>query len=165
MTHPDFVGCIQIRPALNDAEQSVLLELLDSDGTLRGTPTGRGDTTVPFARLAWEACPDGCCLEWNGEEDSKWMLESLRFVVDHLLRPGAKAEGHPRFAGFTFDHVLSGAVVGRSPWERGTRFVMVTDNAVTGRVVPQPCGVPMARPLAQRGKRPDNVIVFRPRRA
>lgn len=166
MTHPDFIGRIQVRPALNEAELGFLFELLDSDGTLRGTPTGRGDVDVPFARLAWEVCREGCCLEWNGEEDSKWMLESLRFVVDHLLRPGAKAEGHPTFAEFTFDHVLSGAVMGRGPGERATRFVTVTDNVVAGRTVPEPCDVPTARPLTQRSrKRPDNVIEFRPRRA
>ena len=167
MTSPDFSGCLQVRPALNDAEQSALLALLDSDGTLRGTPTGRGDTTVPFARLAWEVCPEGCCLTWNSEEDSRWMQETLRFVVDHLLRRGAKGEGHPSCRGFTFDHVLNGAVVGRAPWERGTRFVTVTDNLVSGGVLSRPCGVPPARPLATRSgtKRPDNVIVFRPRRA
>ena len=162
----DFIGCIQVRPPLNEVERGYFLELLDSDRTLRGTPTGRGDHDVPFARMGWEVCGDGCCLEWDATaEDARWMVETLRFVVDHLLRPGAKAEGHPRYADFTFDHVLSGAVVGRSPWERRTQFVTVTDNVVTGRALPQPCGGPQPRPLAQRGKRPDNVIVFRPRRA
>lgn len=163
----DFIGRIQVRPPLNDAEHSFLLELLDSDRTLRGTPTGRGDPTVPFARLAWEACPDGCCLEWNCEEDSKWMLDSLRVVIDHWLKPGAKAEGRPAYAEFTFDHVLSGAVMGRSPTDRSTWFVTAIDNVVAGRTVPEPCDVPRSRPLAQRSTtvRPANVIEFRPRRA
>ena len=166
MTHHDFIGRIQVRPALNEAESAFLFGLLESNGTLRGTPTGRGDPTVPFARLAWEVCPDGCCLKWNGEEDSRWMVESLRFVLDHLLRPGAKAEGHPKFAEFTFDHVLSGAVLGRGPLDRVDRFVAVVDDEVHGLPLPEPCDVPQARPLAQRSrKRPDNVIVFRPRRA
>ena len=86
-----FIGCIRIQPALNDAECDFLLDVLDSDGTLRGTPTGRGDRDVPFARLAWEPCREGCCLQWNPYlEDPKWMVESLRFVVDHLLRPGRR---------------------------------------------------------------------------
>ena len=167
MTHPDFIGCIQVRPALNEAERAFLLDLIDSDRTLRGTPTGRGDTDVPFARLAWEVCSDGCCLEWNGEEHAKWMLASLRFVIDHLVRPGAKAEGHPRFTGFTFDHVLSGAVMGGSCGDLATRFVTVADNVVSGRTVAEPCDAPQSRPLPeQRGsKRPDNVIELRPRRA
>jgi hypothetical protein len=166
MTHPDFIGRIQVRPPLNEAEQDFLLDLLDADGTLRGTSTGRGDATVPFARLAWEVCREGCCLEWNAEEDSRWMVESLRVVIDHWLKAGAKAEGHPRFAEFTFDHALSGAVMGRSSVDRATRLVTVTDNVVTGLTVPEPCEAPTVRPLAHRGaKRPDNVIEFRPRRA
>jgi hypothetical protein len=167
MTEPDFIGCIQVRPALNEAEQDFLLDLIDSHRTLRGTPTGRGDTDVPFARLAWEVCCDGCCLEWNSGEHAEWMLESLRVVIDHWLKPGAKAEGHPRFSGFTFDHVLSGAVMGGSCGDLATRLVSVADNIVTGRVVPEPCGESLARPLAERtgGQRPDNVIEFRPRRA
>ncbi|MCF6376458.1 hypothetical protein L2K70_02475 [Nocardioides KLBMP 9356] len=60
MTH--FIGCIQVRPPLNEVERSHLLELRDSNRTLRGTPTGRGDTGVPFARMGWEVCHDGCCL-------------------------------------------------------------------------------------------------------
>ncbi len=170
MTNDDFSGSIQVRPPLNEAERAYMLALLDSEGTLRGTPTGRGDTGVPFARLAWAVCFEGCCLVWNSEEDSKWMVESLRFVVDHLLRSGAKAEGHPRFAEFTFDHELSGAVMGRSPGDRSTRFVTVTDNLVAGGVTSGPCGESAARPAAEhaerpRGKRPDNVIELRPRRA
>lgn len=165
MTHPDFIGCIQVRPPLNEAEGAYMLALLDSDGTLRGTPTGRGDPQVPFARLAWEVCFEGCCLVWNSEEDSKWMVESLRFVVDHLLRRGAKGEGHPKFAEFTFDHVLTGAVMGRSPGDLPIRFVTVADNIVTGRAVPERCEKAPVQPMRSGRKRPDNVIAFRPRRA
>lgn len=164
MTH--FIGCIQVRPALNDAERGHLLDLLDSDGTLRGTPTGRGATGVPFARLGWEVCRSGCCLEWDADaEHPKWMADSLRFLVDHLLRPGARAEGRPRFGDFTFDHVLSGTVMGRGPGDRTTYVVTVADNVVTGRTVPEACEALPARPLAQHAKRPANVIELRPRRA
>ena len=84
---PRFIGCIRIQPALNDAECDFLLGVLDSDGTLRGTPTGRGDRDVPFARLAWEPCRQGCCLQWNPYlEDPRWMVESLRFVVERTTR-------------------------------------------------------------------------------
>ncbi|WP_299925949.1 hypothetical protein [uncultured Nocardioides sp.] len=163
-----FTGCIRIQPALNDAECDFLLDVLDSDGTLRGTPTGRGDQDVPFARLAWEPCPEGCCLQWNPYlEDPKWMVESLRFVVDHLLRPGAKGEGHPRLAGFTFDHRASGVVVGRGLGDPTTRLITVEANVVTGSVVPAPCEEVSAtyQPARSQGGRFDNVIEFRPRRA
>ena len=165
---PRFIGCIRIQPALNDAECEFLLGVLDSDGTLRGTPTGRGDQGVPFARLAWEPCLDGCCLQWNPYlEDPKWMVESLRFVIDHLLRPGAKGEGHPRLAGFTFDHDASGVVVGRGLGDRTTRMVTVEGNEVAGSVVPASCEDVTARsqPARSHGGRFANVIELRPRRA
>ena len=104
-----FTGHIRITPALNEVERAHLLQLADSRGTLRGTPTGRGDRDVPFARMWWEVCASGCCLSWNPDlEESQLMLPTLRFLIDHLLRPGAKAEGHALFGGFTFDHVLDG---------------------------------------------------------
>ena len=166
MTH--FIGCIQVRPPLNEVERGHFLALLDSDRTLRGTPTGRGDDQVPFARMGWEVCRDGCCLEWDHTaEDAKWMADTLRFVIDHLLREGARAQGRARFDGFTFDHVLSGAVMGRGPGDRATHFVTVADNVVRGRAVPEHCvPVPVPRPrAATSGRRPANVIEFRPRRA
>ncbi|MBL0749278.1 hypothetical protein [Nocardioides baculatus] len=165
MTH--FIGCIQVRPPLNEVERGYFLELLDSDRTLRGTPTGRGDADVPFARLGWEVCRDGCCLEWDTTaEDAKWMVETLRFVIDHLLRDGARAQGRARFDGFGFDHVLSGAVMGRGPGDRTTHFVTVADNVVHGRAVPEHCVVHVPRPRAASSRtRATNVIEFRPRRA
>ena len=165
---PRFIGCIRVQPALNDAECDFLFDVLDSDGTLRGTPTGRGDQDVPFARLAWEPCLDGCCLQWNPYlEEPRWMVESLRFVVDHLLRPGAKGEGHPRLAGFTFDHTASGVVVGRGLGDRTTRMVTVEGNEVAGSVVPASCEEVTARsqPARSPGGRFANVIELRPRRA
>ena len=163
MTH--FIGCIQVRPPLNEVERGYFLELLDSDRTLRGTPTGRGDHEVPFARMGWEVCSHGCCLEWDDTaEDAKWMVETLRFVVDHLLRPGAKGQGRARFDGFGFDHVLSGAVMGRGPGDRTTHFVTVAENVVHGRAVPAHC-VEVPRPRAATSSRPANVIELRPRRA
>lgn len=171
MTSTGFIGHIRIHPALNEAEWSHLFTLVESDGTLRGTPTGRGDREVPFARLAWELCSVGCCLTWNPElEASRMMLPSLRFLIDHLLRSGAKAQGRREFEEFTFDHVLEGAVMGRDHGDRDARLVEVTDNVVSERTL-VPCdGAEKQRPQAtggrSRGRRlPSNVIEFRPRRA
>ncbi len=79
--------------------------------------------------------------------------------------PAPRAEGRPRFGDFTFDHVLSGTVMGRGPGDRTTYVVTVADNVVTGRTVPEACEALPARPLAQHAKRPANVIELRPRRA
>ena len=172
MTARGFTGDIRIRPALNQAERDHLGTLADSRGTLRGTPTGRGDRDVPFARLGWEACPGGCCLTWNPDlEDSPMMLPTLRFLIDHLLRRGARAEGRTGFDGFTFDHVLEGAVMGRTSRDPEPRLVEVVGNCASERVLPRGCDrVELPAPVTtsgrtRRGRLPANVIEFRPRRA
>jgi hypothetical protein len=153
------IGSIRVSPPLSDDEIDVLLELADSPRTLRSTPTGRGNPEVPFARMAWDVCLDGCCLWWTGEEKDTWIGPSLEFMVDHWFRQGAVGQGHPKLAAFTFDHVLDGllAVRGR---DRST-VVEVSSNAVTWRQVDEPCDAfeLRARPL------PDNVIELRSRRA
>ncbi len=99
------------------------------------------------------------------------MLPTLHFLVDHLLRRGARAEGGVGFGGFSFDHVLDGAVMGSAPGEAEGRLVEVTGNSVTERILAQPCESAEVRPVTRtsgrtlRGKLPDNVIEFRPRRA
>lgn len=169
----DFIGSIRVSPPLGDDEIDVLLDLADSQRTLRGTPTGRGNAEVPFARMAWDVCLDGCCLWWTGEEDDKWIGPSLAFMVDHWFRHGAVGEGHPRLAAFTFDHVLDGVVAVRGR-DRST-LVEVSSNVVTWRLVDEPCDgfvlrVP-PRPEPSRGREPkrrplpSNVIELRSRRA
>jgi hypothetical protein len=168
----DFTGHIRIAPALNEVERAHVLKLAAPTGTLRGTPTGRGDGDVPFARMGWVACAGGCCLSWNPAlEDSRMMLATLRFLIDHLLRPGAKAEGHTHFGGFTFDHVLDGAVLGRTALAQQARLVQVAANVVSEQLLPVGCVDTRVQPLTRssgttrRGRLPANVIEFRPRRA
>ena len=167
---PDTIGCLHVDPPLNDVELDFLAELVESGRTLRGTPTGRGRSEVPFARSAWDSCLDGCCLRWEaGMGWEEGMAATLEFIVDHLLRPDAVGAGHPRLAGFTFDHRIDGAVVAAQ--REGMVLVEVSDNVVSTRVVPEPCdrtGVPaQARPDERAGRRPlpANVIELRPRRA
>jgi hypothetical protein len=161
-----FLGRIEVRPPLNEAERAYLAALARSSSTLRGTPTGRGDSSVPFAHLAWESCEAGCCLTWTASEWSRHMLASLRFLVDHLLRPGAKAEGHKRFPGFTCDHVLDGVVAGRMPRDSQVYVAEVTANRVEGRSIEPACAQAGRERVRDRPRpRPANVIEFRPRRA
>jgi hypothetical protein len=167
-----FTGHIRVRPPLNDAERAHLVRLTGSPGTLRGTPTGRGDRDVPFARSGWQVCPGGCCLTWDPDDEaSDMVLPTLRFLIDHLLRRGAKGEGRAVFDGFTFDHVLDGAVMGGAAGEAGARLVEVTGNVASERLLPASCGSLSAPPSTRstgrtrRGRLPANVIQFRPRRA
>ncbi|MDR7252306.1 hypothetical protein J2X46_001282 [Nocardioides sp. BE266] len=154
----DFTGSVRIRPALNEAERAYLYAVADSGRTLRGTTTGRGDKDVPFAYLAWEVCRGGCCLTWDASERAAMMLPSLRFLVDHLFRAGAKGEGSQLLEGFTFDHVLDGVVSGDG------RVVEVDANRVSERELTQSCAAPKPTPGRAR-KLPANVIQLRPRRA
>lgn len=121
-----FTGHIGVRPALNEVERAHLAQLADSRGTLRGTPTGRGDRDVPFARLGWEVCAGGCCLTWNPDlELSAMMVPTLQFLIDHLLRRGARAEGHASLDGFTFDHVLE------ARWWGARRVIRSADSSTS----------------------------------
>lgn len=161
------LGRIEVRPPLNAAERDYLLDLAGSTSTLRGSPTGRGDRSVPFAHLAWEPCGAGCCLTWTATERSQHLLASLRFVVDHLLKPGAKAAGHPRFADFTCDHVLDGVVAATGGGDDRVHVAEVTANRVSGRSGQSACATAGTAPLVRSRPRPTptNVIEFRPRRA
>jgi len=161
-----FLGRIEVRPPLNEAERDYLIALAQSSSTLRGTPTGRGDSSVPFAHLAWESCAAGCCLTWSALEPSLHLLPSLRFLVDHLLKPGAKAEGHKRFPGFTCDHVLDGVVVGKTHSDSRLYVAEVIANRVVGRSIEPACAQAGKDRVRNRPRpRPANVIEFRPRRA
>jgi hypothetical protein len=162
-----FLGRIEVRPPLNEAERNYLADLAQSSSTLRGTPTGRGDDRVPFVHLAWQPCETGCCLTWSGHERSRNMQLSLRFVVDHLLRPGAKAAGHKRFGDFTCDHVLDGTVIGKRYDDERVYVAEVTANRVGGRSF-EPACERSAEPTRERicpPPTPDNVVELRPRRA
>lgn len=126
---------------------------------------------MPFARMGWEPCASGCCLTWNANlEMSEMVLPTLRFLIDHLLRRGAKGEGRPDFGGFTFDHVLDGAVMGGNAWA-DRRLVEAVGNEVSERMLPATCGHAWAEPATRstgrtrRGRLPANVIAFRPRQA
>lgn len=166
--HDDvFLGRISVRPPLNEAERGYLVGLADSSRTLRGTPTGRGDDGVPFAHLAWEPCAAGCCLTWSGREWSRNMQPSLRFLVDHLFKPGARAAGHKHFTDFTCDHVLDGSVAGQRHDDDRIYLAEVSANRVGGRSMEKTCASSAQLPAPRRRPppRPANVIEFRPRGA
>ena len=130
----DFVGHIGVTPALNEAEADYLTAFRSSRRWRRPAgpyavlldeeepaPTGatRHDYHLPpdgqpGLWCDWTPCWDGCCLAYDGSERFAGVGTWLRYLVEHFLGKDAHASrsGDPRFAGFTFDHVLDGMVVG-----------------------------------------------------
>jgi hypothetical protein len=151
----DFIGHIGIAPALNDAEIEYLTAFTTSRRCLRpggpydvpGNPLAESSADFPTEvanRVAvgqpdfwcdWSVCWEGCCLAWSGKEKSYSMVEWLRYLIAHFLRPGAKAAKDPRFAEFTFDHRLSGMVVGCRRTDKEIFAIRVSNNRVTERVL------------------------------
>jgi len=151
----DYLGHIDIDPPLNEAEIEYLTAFGQSRRCLRsggpyevpdhpraetseGFATGDYNTRAPGQPnlwCDWMPCWDGCCLAWNGTEKSYSMIDWLRYLIDHFLKPGAKGVGAPPLAGFTFDHVLSGVAVGCRRDNKELTLVRVRDNKVTTRVL------------------------------
>lgn len=128
----DFIGHVEVVPALNSAEVAYLAAFTGSRrwrrpdgpyavpaGACEPEPVGSRSWHLPADGQPtlwcdWVPCWEGCCLTWQGEERFGGVGTWLGYLVDHFLRAGAAASrtGDPRFAGFTFDHVLDGMVVG-----------------------------------------------------
>lgn len=151
----DYVGHIDIVPPLNDEEVEYLTAFRESRRCQRpggaydvpGNPWAEEPSEFPvddYNRVAdgqpelwcnWSVCWDGCCLAWNGTEKSYAMVEWLRYLIAHFLRPRAKASGHSGFEDFTFDHRLDGMVVGCRRDDKELFAITVTGNRVTERVL------------------------------
>ncbi|MEP6817724.1 MAG: hypothetical protein ABI873_19475 [Marmoricola sp.] len=153
----DFIGHIDIAPALNDAEIGYLSAFrlsrrFDRPGgpyDVPGNPFAEGDDsfdTDRYNRTApgqpqlwcqWEVCWDGCCLAYDGGEKFYAPIPWLRYLVDHFLKPGAVAarSGDDRFKDFTFDHRLDGMVVGCRRDNKELFAISVSANRIRQRVL------------------------------
>ena len=150
----DFVGHIDIEPPLNDSEIAYLLAFAASRRHDRGDPyevpgnpraaIGDGPVDESYNRppegqpdlwCDWQVCWDGCCITWSGKEKSYAMEPWLRYVIDHFLREGAHAAEDARFEDFTFDHVLTGTLVGCRRDNKELFAIHVHDNTVTRQVM------------------------------
>jgi hypothetical protein len=153
----DFVGHIDIAPHLNAGE----IAYLEAFGHARHFDTGGSPYDVPGNPLApdrvgvsteqynalgagkpqlycqWAVCGSGCCLSFDGNEKFYEPVEWLRYLIDHLLKPGAAAAraDHPQLRDFTFDHRLDGMVVGCRRDTRELFAVTVRDNRVASQVL------------------------------
>lgn len=151
----DFIGHVEVRPGLNDAELAYLAAFTGSRRWRRpGGPYAVPDVVCepeppgsrawhlppqgqPTQWCDWAPCWDGCCLTWEGEERFAGVGTWLGYLVDHFLRPGAAAArvGDPQFAAFTFDHVLDGMVVGCRRDNKQLFAVTVHQNRVREEIL------------------------------
>lgn len=154
----DFIGHVDVAPSLNEAEVAYLTAFSRSRRWERpGGPyavprdpleeeqaaarAGRSYRRPPLGQPGlwcdWEPCWDGCCLAYNGVERFFGAAQWLRYLLDHFLREGAVASrsGDPRFAGFGFDHVLDGMVVGCRRDTKELFAITVSGNAVREEVL------------------------------
>lgn len=65
-----------------------------------------------FPHCDWAPSPQGTHLTWQGGDKSNSASREIRYLIDHFLKPGAKAshDGRPDFEPFTFDHVVNGII-------------------------------------------------------
>ncbi len=151
----DFVGNFTITPGLNDHEIEYLDAFRMSRRCLRpggpyevpGNP--RAETSDDFPGdnynvpprgqpnlwCDWQVCWEGDCLAWDGTEKSYSMVPWLRYLITHFLKPGGRAQGRRGFEDFTFDHVVSGTVVGCRRDTKELFAVRVVDNRVRESVL------------------------------
>lgn len=142
----DFDGEIAVSPPLNADEVSFLRDLANTrrmnrtKGPLyisKDANFGQDDRSdvidynqshpdQPGLWLCWEPSDDGTAIAWDGTEKFYDSAEWMRYLVEKLLTPSARAyiDAHmsedPRLASFTCDHELTGIIdaQGEDPGDR-----------------------------------------------
>ena len=149
----DFLGHVDITPALNEAEVSYLEAFRRSRRHHRpggpyevpGNPYAEEELASdveaynrpaqgqPQLWCQWQPCWSGCCLSFDGGEKFYEPVRWMRYLIDHFLRPGAEASrsGLRCFEEFSFDHHLEGVVVGCRRDNKQLFAIRVHDNEVT----------------------------------
>lgn len=153
----DFLGHIDITPALNEAERTYLagfsLTRRHDRGKgpyyvppnpyaddMAGEPVEQRSSTLPGQPglwCRWVSCWDGCCLALDGEEKIYRPTQWLDYLIHHFLVPGAEAStsGLPVFDDFTFDHRLDGLVIGCRRDNKELFTIRVEDSVITQEVL------------------------------
>ena len=152
--HIELMGRISVTPRLNPGEVEYLRALAWAgparDGTdpyavpahprldvlLRKADPGsdrrlRVDGEPPMG-CGWSPCVRGCCIAWSGQEKFYYPADWLRFLVEHLLGPDARAKGEvsPDLDGFTFDHSLDGVVAVSCAETEEFWLIVAKDNEI-----------------------------------
>lgn len=150
--HTDYLGSLRIEPALSPAEVDFLKSFThtrhygDRSATdvvehpADNDPSGDVDSYnrvaagMPGLWCPWTCCDEGCCLRWNQHEKPYAPDRWLRYLINTFLRPGGALAADPvaRDLGLTFDHVLTGMLVGERR-ETGELFALAVNRNVVRR--------------------------------
>jgi hypothetical protein len=133
----DYLGHIDVEPALNPIE----VDYLRSERFLDATANRSG---APMLWCPWVPNPDGRRLSCPRHDTDLYPVAWLRYLIAELLKPRASGTFRRELAGFSFDHVLDGMVVGRR--RDGQLFaITATRNRVRERVL-RPAPAPYVEP-------------------
>jgi hypothetical protein len=134
----DFVGYLHVQPALNEAEIALVNAIAHGSfgqdrGTLRTVDADEAsrielESGAPYGWSNWEACPQGCCLSYDGGDKANHMVPWLKYLMATYLVPGARATGKAGYEAFTCDHFVNGMVVGSRRDNRELYSITVREN-------------------------------------
>ena len=150
----DFYGSVSVTPPLNQAEIDYLnlfastrrmhrkegpyyavddgdLGQRETSGVINFNEPAQGQ---PGLWCQWVPTEDGTAIEWDGGEKFYDAEVWMQYLIDHFLRPAARAKGQPGFEDFTFDHVVSGTIEAQGEDPGDQWQLVVTNNAVTTKV-------------------------------
>lgn len=153
----EFMGSVSVEPPLNTAEQDFLNDLAETrridrvKGPLyvggESGPNGgqaadihdynRHHPDQPSLWLQWVSADDGASIEWDDNEKFYSAEEWMRYIIDNLFSPEAKAyvkrnhTGDKRLDAFTFDHVFNGSIIAQGEDAADRWKLIVADNVVT----------------------------------
>ncbi|MFD7980263.1 hypothetical protein [Streptomyces sp. NPDC059071] len=146
-----FTGAVTVTPPLNPSEIAFLRKFAGTRRMNRTLGPYYVDGSGPFGQggdddiishneppkgqpglwCSWGPTDDGTGIEWNGAEKFYNPVEWMQYLIDHFLKPGAHAHGHPGFEAFTFDHTVNGAIDADGEEPGDVWRLVVTDNTVT----------------------------------
>jgi hypothetical protein len=137
----DFVGYLHVHPPLNESERELIDRIsgsiyLDQQAT-GPRPVSRVEDavalvreTAPWGWSNWTACPQGCCLSYDGGDKANHMIPWLKYLMTTFLVPGATVQSVDGLDELSCDHVLNGMVVGSRRDNRELYSITVRDNQV-----------------------------------
>lgn len=149
-----FEGSIEILPPLNPSEVEYLRKFATTrrmhrsggpyfvdglgfmgqeDGPDEVYDHNQAPPDQPGLWCQWVPSDDGAIIEWDEGEKFYYATEWMAYIIDHFLRPGAKAfsSSDPQFNEFTFDHHCNGVIYAQGEDPDDMWALRVKDNEVS----------------------------------